>query len=185
MNGNRFASLALCTVALALGLTACGSSKSHKAAQAGGGATAAEAKSTATGDIPDSQVFLTFKNAAAGYSITYPEGWARKGAGNDATFQDKDNQVHILVKQGSKAPAPPGRVTKPAHRLTIHGLSVEALTYATESAPNPVTGKRVKLTTDRYVYPGKGRIAVLDLASPIGVDNVDAYRMISESFRWK
>ena len=185
MNRTRFACLVLAALALALAVAGCGSSKSHKAAQAGGGATAAEVKSAATGDIPDSQVFLTFKNAAAGYSIRYPEGWARKGAASDVTFQDKDNQVHVVVKPGSKSPAPPGRVTKPAHKLTIHGLSVEALTYATESAPNAVTGKRVKLTTDRYVYPGKGRVAVVDLASPVGVDNVDAYRMISESFRWQ
>jgi hypothetical protein len=25
---------------------------------------------------------------------------------------------------------------------------------------------------------------VLDLGCPVGVDNVDAYRLISESFRW-
>ena len=30
-----------------------------------------------------------------------------------------------------------------------------------------------------------GKVAVLDLATPKGVDNVDAYRMISESFAWK
>jgi hypothetical protein len=181
MNAARTVCPVLCGVALLLGLTACGSSKSHKAAK--GGATAAEAKSTATGDIPDNQVFLTFKDAAARYSIKYPEGWARKGGGGDVTFQDKDNQVHIVVKRGSRAPAPPGQVTKAAHRMTLHGLPVEALTYATQSAPNPVTGKRVKLTTDRYVYPGKGQVTVVDLASPVGVDNVDAYRMISESFR--
>jgi hypothetical protein len=183
MKGWRFACLVLIALALVLVVPGCGSSKSKGSAQ--GASAAAEAKSAATGDIPDNQVFLTFRNASAGYSILYPEGWARKGTSRDTTFQDKDNQVHVLVAGGSHAPAPPGRVTKTAHRVTLHGLSVDALTYATESAPNPVTGKRVKLTTDRYVYPGKGDVAVVDLASPIGVDNVDAYRMISESFRWK
>jgi hypothetical protein len=173
----------LTALAVVLVVPGCGSSKSK--GSAGGGSAAAEAKSAATGDIPDNQVFLTFRNASAGYSIRYPEGWARKGTSRDTTFQDKDNQVHVAIAGGSHAPAPPGRVTKTAHRVTLHGLSVDALTYATESAPNPVTGKRVKLTTDRYVYPGKGDVAVVDLASPVGVDNVDAYRMISESFRWK
>jgi len=183
MKGWRCACLALAALALVLVVPGCGSSKSKGSAQ--GGSAAAEAKSAATGDIPDNQVFLRFRDAAAGYSILYPEGWARKGTSRDTTFQDKDNQVHVRVAGGSRAPAPPGRVTKPAHKVTLHGLSVESLTYATESAPNPVTGKRVKLTTDRYVYPGKGDVAVVDLASPVGVDNVDAYRMISESFRWK
>jgi hypothetical protein len=29
-----------------------------------------------------------------------------------------------------------------------------------------------------------GKVATVDLATPAGVDNVDAYRMMIESFRW-
>jgi hypothetical protein len=58
--------------------------------------------------------------------------------------------------------------------------------YTTESAPNPVTGKRVTLIVDRYVLPGPGgRVASVDLGTPKGVDNVDAYRMMIESFSWR
>jgi hypothetical protein len=60
-------------------------------------------------------------------------------------------------------------------KLTIHRLG----------NPNPVTGKRPQLIIDRYVYGRAGRVAVLDLATPRGVDNVDAYRLISHSFRWQ
>ena len=58
------------------------------------------------------------------------------------------------------------------------------VTYTTTSAPNPVTGKRVVLMVDRYELAKKGRVAVIDLGTPTGVDNVDAYRMMSESFAW-
>jgi hypothetical protein len=37
---------------------------------------------------------------------------------------------------------------------------------------------------DRYELAKKGRVAVIDLGTPTGVDNVDAYRMMSESFTW-
>ena len=47
-----------------------------------------------------------------------------------------------------------------------------------------MTGQRPKMTVDRYVYFKGGKVATVDLATPVGVDNVDAYRMISESFRW-
>ena len=47
-----------------------------------------------------------------------------------------------------------------------------------------MTGKRLTITVDRYVYYANGKVATLDLATPVGVDNVDAYRMISESFKW-
>ena len=48
-----------------------------------------------------------------------------------------------------------------------------------------MTGKRVKLVVDRYVLGRGGRVAVVDLGTPVGVDNVDAYRMMIESFRWR
>jgi hypothetical protein len=58
--------------------------------------------------------------------------------------------------------------------------------YTTQSAPNPVTGKRVVLIVDRYVLAGPGgRVATVDLGTPKGVDNVDAYRMMSQSFAWR
>src|SRR2546423_15222147 len=86
--------IVLCLILAAAG---CGSSKSSSSDQG------ADAKSAATGDIPDNQVFLTYRDAPAGYSIQYPEGWARKGGGNRTTFQDKSNVIRIVVKRG---PAP-------------------------------------------------------------------------------
>ena len=57
--------------------------------------------------------------------------------------------------------------------------------YTTESAPNPVTGKRVTLIVDRYELGRGGRVAVVDLGTAVGVDNVDAYRMMIRSFTWR
>src|SRR5262245_48573038 len=53
------------------------------------GALQAEANSAATGDIPDNQVFLIFRNGAAGWSMKYPEGWAQSGSGRQVAFRDK------------------------------------------------------------------------------------------------
>jgi hypothetical protein len=41
----------------------------------------------------------------------------------------------------------------------------------------------VTLTVDRYEVVKGGRRAVVDLGTPVGVDNVDAYRMMIESLR--
>jgi hypothetical protein len=57
--------------------------------------------------------------------------------------------------------------------------------YTTESGPDPVTGRRVKLVVDRYQLGHGGRVATVDLGTPVGVDNVDAYRMMIRSFRWR
>ena len=38
---------------------------------------------------------------------------------------------------------------------------------------------------DRYELGRGGKVATLDLGTPVGVDNVDAYRLMIESFRWR
>jgi hypothetical protein len=159
------------------------------------GALQAEANAAAAGDIPDNQVFLTFANRPAAYSIKYPEGWARRGGGTAVTFRDKNNIVRVVVAVG-RAPTQASaradvarlggaRVEKPLRRVAVAGRPAFAVTYTTKSAPNPVTGKRVTLVVDRYYLWGNGRTAIVDLGTPVGVDNVDAYRLMIDSFRWR
>jgi hypothetical protein len=188
------------SVAAAIAAGGCGSSDKQSASSDGSGtALSAEAQSAATGDIPDNQVFLLLRNRPAGYSIKYPEGWTQAGSGKDVTFKDKNNVVHIVVGSG---PAPTVRqasvglaslkhsnpslvVTRPPKQVTVKGVAMIKSGYSTRSAPNPVTGKRVTLLVDRYQLASNGRVATVDLGTPKGVDNVDAYRLIIESFRWR
>jgi hypothetical protein len=156
-----------------------------------------EAQQAAAGDIPDNQVFLEFRNAAEGYAMKYPEGWAQRGSSGRVTFQDRNNLVRIVIAKGSaatvagtsaelarlKRQTPSLRFEGPT-RTTVSGMPAVKVVYTTESAPNPVTGKRVKLVVDRYYIAGAGKHAVVDLGTPEGVDNVDAYRLMIESFRW-
>jgi hypothetical protein len=154
-----------------------------------------EATTAAAGDIPDNQVFLTFRNATAKYSIKYPEGWAEHGAGNSVVFRDKNNIVRIVVGSGHAPSAAGvradlgtlrGAIVRGApQRLALAGTPAVKVSYSTVSAPNPVTGKRVKLVVDRYYLSRAGRTAIVDLGTPVGVDNVDAYRLMIESFRWR
>ncbi len=160
----------------------------------GAGALQGEANAAAAGDIPDNQVFLVFRNASTGYSMKYPEGWAQQGTGGSVTFRDKNNIVRAVVSGGpawtqtsvqSDVYALKGaRVTSAPAAITISGRPAFKVVYETTSAPSPVTGKQVTLTVDRYYVWKHGRRAVLDLGCPVGVDNVDAFRLISESFRW-
>ncbi len=164
----------------------------------GPGALQAEAKSAAAGDIPDNQVFLAFNNPRAGYLVKYPEGWAQSGPTGDVTFRDKNNIVRVVVTKGPP-PSPKSvkrelaalrgaTVTTPPLRTTVSGSRAIHAVYETRSAPNPVTGKAVTLGVDRYyLWKGK-RVAIVDLGSPVApvkVDNVDAYRLIIQSFRWR
>jgi len=195
--------------AAALLVAGCGSSKSSAPSATGAGTTAAsttttnsalsalqaEATSAATGDIPDNQVFLGFRDAAAGYSMKYPEGWAQQGKAGRVTFRDKNNIVRVVVAAGAAPTAASVRadlgrlgsahVQSGPQRLTISGAPAFKVVYTTQSAPNAVTGKRVTLLVDRYYLSHAGKEAIVDLGTPVGVDNVDAYRLMIESFRWR
>jgi hypothetical protein len=196
---------ALLAVAVALG--GCGSGNGSSAArsnppsgtqQESAAALAADARSAATGDIPDNQNFLTLKEPRLRVSMLYPEGWTVKTSGSGVTISDNNNLVRISVVTGS-APTPssvqaslaalrsstPGLTSGTAQAISLQSGRAIKATYTTESAPNPVTGKRVKLTVDRYELGHGGRVATVDLGTPVGVDNVDAYKRMIESFRWQ
>ena len=207
---SRLAAVAV-AFAAAVALAGCGSGGSSSTGASGGsgGASAsapgapspssatAEAQSAATGDIPDNQQFLRYDNRSARYSVLYPEGWARKGAGGDVTWSDKDNQVRVTVSGGGAPSVAAAKAAltngvakgdqlkvQSAATTSINGRPAIHITYQVLGSPNPVTGKRLTLMVDRYVLTNNGRVAVVDESTPLGVDNVDAYRMIIQSFRW-
>jgi hypothetical protein len=130
--------------------------------------------------------------------MQYPEGWVQGGGGTDVTLQDKNNLVRIVVRRGTAPSASqvaqelqrqkqttPSLQAGTASSVTVGKTQAVKVSYTTQSAANPVTGKRVLLLVDRYVLPGAGRYAIVDLGSPKGVDNVDAYKMMIGSFRWR
>ena len=155
----------------------------------------AEATSAAQGDIPDNQAFLVFHNTGGGYSIKYPEGWAQQGNGASVTIRDKNNIVRIVVTPGAAPTAAAVRkqvgTLAGAHLqsgpvpVSLGGGKGFQVVYTTESAPNAVTGKKVTLIVDRYYLSNGTKQAIVDLGTPRGVDNVDAYRLMIESFTWK
>jgi hypothetical protein len=185
--------------AVGLAIAGCGSSSSggSQTSQANSNVLSAEAQSAAQGDIPDNQKFLRYKNPKAGYSIKYPEGWAQKGSGNLVTFSDKGNSVQIAVTQGATPTVasvaaelrkeagkdPTLKAGTPQQVKAGPNQAIHVVDHV-QGPADPVTGKKPTLMVDRYVLANKGRVATVDQSSPVGVDNVDAYRLIIESFRW-
>lgn len=59
------------------------------------------------------------------------------------------------------------------------------LTYQGDSAPDAVTGKIVHSAFERYSFFQGGRQVDLTLSGPVGADNVDPWRIVTDSFRWQ
>jgi hypothetical protein len=161
--------------------------------------TAVAVEKNPPGDIPDSQVFVQYKSPL-GFSIKVPEGWSRVERPDGARFSDKYNIIDLAV---SKADQPPNAViakTREAAELTNAGHAIEIksvkdvklksgpavlISYSSNSNPNPVTNKQIRLEHDRYLMFKNGTLVSLDLSAPLGADNVDQWRLMSNSFQWQ
>jgi hypothetical protein len=58
------------------------------------------------------------------------------------------------------------------------------IVYTSNSEPNTVTNKQVRLENERYLYFKDGKLVTLELYAPKGADNVDQWQLMSGSFRW-
>ncbi len=152
-----------------------------------------------TGDIPDTQVFIDY-NAPLGFSVKVPEGWSRRVAGDGVTFT---SAYDALAVQLSQAAAPPSlasvkqnqaaalekspaavRITKIA-AIDLPAGPAFLISFGSNSEPNGVTGKAIRLENDQYLFWKGGRLATLTLSAPFGTDNVDQWRMMARSFQWR
>lgn len=165
-------------------------------------ATAAEkpvaAEHNPPGDIPDTQVFIAY-DSPLGFTIKVPEGWSRTDEANAVRFSDKYNAIVLAVSSAAGAPTVDsvraGRIAdleKTGRAVKIGRVKAVKLkkgpavliSYTSNSEPNPVTNKQIRLEHDRYLFHKDGKLAILDLAAPQGADNVDDWRLIADSFRW-
>lgn len=152
------------------------------------------------GDIPDNQVFVPYTPAGGTFVVRVPQGWAQSAAGSAVAFTDKFNSVRIESVPRSQAPdvasaraqeVPQLQSSMPgfqAGQVTMVQRSAGPavlITYQANSAPNAVTGKSVTEAVERYEFWRGGQEVVLTLSAPQGADNVDPWRMITDSFRWQ
>jgi hypothetical protein len=152
---------------------------------------------TTSGDVPDNAVFLTYRGANPAFSIQYVEGWQVTPQPDGVVIRDKDSSetVSIAPPQADVAGyvastdmpalrAQPGFGLITQDIVKAGGSSYVHLVFHLTSPPDPVTGKQLPLTVDRYYVPGSSGLAIVSLATPDGVDNVDAFRQMIESFGW-
>ncbi len=153
---------------------------------------------TPPGDIPDSQAFVTY-TSALGFSLQVPEGWARTDRANGVGFADKYNALDVAVGAAGGAPTVESVTRYEAAELIKVGRAVKIesinsvrlavgpailMVYSSNSAPNPVTNKQLRLENQRYFIYRAGTVASLNVSAPLGADNIDQWNRIARSFKW-
>ena len=149
------------------------------------------------GDIPDSQVFIDYKSPA-GFSMKVPEGWSRTDQPNGARFVDKYDLIDVSMASAALAPTVAGVEADQAKALQGNGRAVKitsvkstspdggpgvVIQYTANSEPNAVTNKQIRLERARYFIFKNGELVTLDMAAPLGADNVDQWALMSKSVR--
>ena len=152
------------------------------------------------GDIPDNQVFVPYSPPGGRFTVKVPEGWGRTARAGTVSFTDKLNTISMETRPAPAAPTvasarqaelpairsasrryEPGSVTQ----VRRAGGDVVLVTYKADAPADPVTGKVVHDAVERYEFWRGGTEAILTLAGPVGADNVDPWRIVSDSFRWR
>jgi len=152
---------------------------------------------TTYGDVPDNAVFLRYQQSSLGFSIQYVEGWQVRTQPNGVVINDKDSSETVAVVppvtdvasyvSSTDLPSLQGQAgfkLVKQNTVKVGSTTYEHLVYHIVSPADPVTGKQIPSTADRYYVPGPAHLAIVTLSTPDGVDNVDAFRQMIESFRW-
>jgi hypothetical protein len=171
-------------LALAAALSACGSS--HSSPSSAKPVNPNTKEKSPPGDIPDNQVYVAYTVPGKAVSVKVPEGWARSNAGGAIVFTDKLNTVRIETRTATGGtPSTKGLHASSVRKVARARGTAIRIKYTAGGPANPVTGKRVKDAFERYVYVHGSKELVLTLSGPVRADNVDPWRLISNSVRWK
>jgi hypothetical protein len=187
------------TVAAALALSACGS-RDIAVTSVSGPAKSGAPEDNQAGDIPDTQVYVPFTWPSRLFTVSVPEGWAQSAQGTATVFTDKLNAVRIVVKSTPVAPTAESaqRDEVPVIQSSTGGFQFGAattvqrtageavlITYQATSAPNSVTGKAGVDAVERYEFWRDDHEVIIILSAPLGADNVDPWRTITDSLQWQ
>ncbi|MBA3523191.1 MAG: hypothetical protein H0T85_01275 [Geodermatophilaceae bacterium] len=189
------AAAAVFAVAL-LTVSACGGGSTSSATP---NATGTPAEVNPAGDIPDDQAFVPYTPPAGLFTVSVPEGWGRSEEGGATTFTDKLNSIRVETVPRASAPDVDTataeelpQISASSHNYTAGQVSIVTrtagdavlITYSADSAPDPVTGKVVTDAVERYEFWRAGQEVVLTLSGPTGADNVDPWRIVTDSVTW-
>jgi hypothetical protein len=151
------------------------------------------------GDIPDDQAFVSYTPGPSTYTVKVPEGWARTDGRATVSFTDKLNTIDITLAASQAAPSvasvkrdevPRVASSTPCFELRDVADAPRSagtfvlMTYRARSKADEVTGKTRTLDVERYELWRNGTTAVLTLSGPAGSDNVDPWRIVTDSFSW-
>ena len=154
------------------------------------------------GDIPDNQAFVAYTPAGRGYSVKVPEGWARTTAAGATSLHRQAQRASQMQatpaarRRPSRARAARASAGSPGAATGFRAGTVSTVTRTAGTAvridlPGELAGRtpspasRSTDAVERYVFFHDGQERRPDaVAGPKGADNVDPWRIVTDSLRY-
>jgi hypothetical protein len=127
----------------------------------------------ATGTADTGELFPSYTNQEAGYSLDYPGGWRVTEKGSDVRIARFGNAISVVVRPRAKAPY------YKSYQAQLETLVIEQV-RPTGAPPAPDE----TVVTSRYLFWKDGQLALVSMSAVKGIDNSAAFDLMASSFRW-
>jgi predicted small secreted protein len=156
----------------------------------------------ASGTADTGQLFPTYTNKEAGYSLDYPGGWRVSEKGSDVRIARFGNAITVVVVPTAKAPYYKGyqtqletvlakhdkkllsKIDKPASLFTVGKDKITKVVIEQVRPTGAPPAPDETVVTYRYLFWKDGKLALVSMSSVKGIDNSAAFDLMASSFRW-
>jgi hypothetical protein len=156
----------------------------------------------ATGTADTGELFPSYTNQEAGYSLDYPGGWRVTEKGSDVRIARFGNAISVVVRPRAKAPYYKSyqaqletllakndkkllsKIDQPASLFTVGKDKIAKVVIEQVRPTGAPPAPDETVVTSRYLFWKDGELALVSMSSVKGIDNSAAFDLMASSFRW-
>jgi hypothetical protein len=156
----------------------------------------------ATGTADTGELFPSYTNQEAGYSLDYPGGWRVSEKGSDVRIARFGNSITVVVRPRPKVPYYKGyetqletllakndkkllsKIDQPASLFTVGKDKITKVVIEQVRPTGAPPAPDETVVTSRYLFWKDGQLALVSMSAVKGIDNSAAFDLMASSFRW-
>jgi hypothetical protein len=156
----------------------------------------------ATGTADTGELFPSYTNQEAGYSLDYPGGWRVTEKGSDVRIARFGNAISLVVRPRAKAPYYKSyqaqletllakndkkllsKIDQPASLFTVGKDKITKVVIEQVRPTGAPPAPDETVVTSRYLFWKDGQLALVSMSAVKGIDNSAAFDLMASSFRW-
>jgi hypothetical protein len=156
----------------------------------------------ATGTADTGELFPSYTDQEAGYSLDYPGGWRVTEKGSDVRIARFGNAISVVVRPRAKAPYYKSyqaqletllakndkkllsKIDQPASLFTVGKDKITKVVIEQVRPTGAPPAPDETVVTSRYLFWKDGQLALVSMSAVKGIDNSAAFDLMASSFRW-